>query len=165
MTESAGLKTLFENAAHQQLANLIDRVTYIATNELYLPASEVPLSHPLASSEGTKLASPCISRSTMGALLEQQIEALQSSKWKPTTREAVKAVLSGALSLYNGQETPVRRARVLVKCLAYAYHEDPDTLRTTGYLGHQISDLLAEVQTLLAYEVSCYGIRLGLAGT
>lgn len=121
-------------------------MTYVATNEIYLPAAEIPLS----TTFGQDFLPPTI----VGAVLEQQTASLEGSKWKPATREAISVILSAALGIYDAQEMPVRRARVLVKCLEYAYHEDPTAISSHGYLGRQAEDILKEIQGLLVKEVS-----------
>lgn len=148
VTGNSGIKSIFESTTHQQLANLVDRATYLAANELFMAAAEVPLSHAL-NAEFPMSTSGAV----LGAVLEQQVDGLEGSKWKPATREITKAILSEALRVYVAEETPVRRARVLVKCLEYAYHESPDTLNVEGYLGRHATDVLAEVQKLVVQEV------------
>jgi separase len=141
LTETSGIKGIFDNPSHQQLASIIDRVTYLATNELLLAPAEVPLRihH--------------VSQAVVGALLEQQIESQAGSKWKTNVREVISHILTQALEVYEGREMPIRRSRVLVKLMEFSYHEAPEAVGTQGYLGRQAEEVLKEVRELLGQDV------------
>jgi separase len=96
----------------KQLGSIVDRLTYLGTCELFLEPQEVSLMRPLTDRPDT----------LVGSLLERQLESLQSSLWKEGVREVVKILLSDALEVYGRQPMPVRKAKVMVRCMEFMYH-------------------------------------------
>lgn len=97
----------------------MDRLTYLGISELFLPVQEVSLKSELSQSIGDN-ASKVDRDAVLGALLERQVESLDSSKWKPAVHNAMGKLLQDALEVYTRQNMPVRRARVMLKCLELA---------------------------------------------
>ncbi|RPD59511.1 hypothetical protein L227DRAFT_586688 [Lentinus tigrinus ALCF2SS1-6] len=111
---------LFESApALKQLGALLDRVTYIAACELLQSPSAVSALSWFPTGNGElDQNGKCI----VGALLERQIGSLEESRWKHGVREVLQVLLDDALLVYDGEERPVRHARVLLKKLELGYH-------------------------------------------
>jgi separase len=137
-TKDMSLQSLFNtSSATKQLATLIDRVTYIGVCELLLDATSVSL-------HSIEFDAPCIT----GVLLERQIDSLEGSKWKDGVQNAVVQLLTDVLSVY-GPDMPIRRARVLLKCMEFAYHAGPEVVAGIGVPERMGS----EVETLLLSQV------------
>ncbi|KAJ6597043.1 cysteine peptidase C50 [Mycena vulgaris] len=120
-THRATLETVFEaSPAVVQLGTIVDRVTYLGACELLLTPGKV------------SLLSLGLDANITGALLERQIQSLDGSRWKESTRSVVQAFLHAALDVYGEMEMPVRRARTLVRCLEFAYHAGPEALASLG---------------------------------
>ncbi|KAJ7775022.1 cysteine peptidase C50 [Mycena metata] len=127
--------TTFEaSPAAVQLGTIVDRVTYLGTFELLLSPEKV-------SALSLGLGHPNVT----GTLLERQIQSLDGSRWKESTRGIVLAFLRAALEVYQEADMPVRRARTLVRCLEFAYHAGPEALVHIG----APSDMAEEVERLL----------------
>ncbi|KAJ7709735.1 peptidase family C50-domain-containing protein [Mycena rosella] len=121
-TQRAALGAVFEaSPAAVQLGTIVDRVTYLGACELLLAPEKVSL-------VSLELGDTSIT----GALIERQIQSLDGSRWKESTRNVVQDFLRAALDVYGGTEMPVRRARILVRCLEFAYHAGPETLANLG---------------------------------
>lgn len=129
----------------RQLATIIDRAAYLGTCELLLTPSEISLKGPL---EALALCSE-----TMGAILERQVESLEGNLWKEGVREVVKALLLDALSVYSAAIMPIRRARVLIRCLEFGYKAGDQVA------GRHADDFGEEAQDLLGREVSDYYLQ------
>ncbi|KAJ7741576.1 cysteine peptidase C50 [Mycena maculata] len=128
------LGTVFETSpAVAQLGTIVDRVTYLGGCELLLAPDSVSL---LSLGLDTNIA---------GALLERQIQSLDGSRWKESTRTVLQAFLRAALEAYSEAEMPVRRARTLVKCLEFSYHAGPEALAHLGSpseIGEEVGRIL-----------------------
>lgn len=112
------LDALFDSSsALKQLANIVDRVTYMATCELFLDHARVSLSQP---SLWTSTKGP--DHDIIGALLERQIHSLEASRWKPNVKLAVARLLLDSSGVYRAEIMPIRRARILLRWLEFAYH-------------------------------------------
>ena len=117
----------------------MNRFTYLGISELLLDVRSVSLR-----SIGID------DRPITGALLEQQIDSLEGSKWKDGVQIAVAQLLKDALDAY-ALYMPVRRARVLLKCMEFAYHAGPEAVAEIGTPEH----MGTEVERLLQSQVSC----------
>ncbi|KAF5330134.1 hypothetical protein D9611_010624 [Ephemerocybe angulata] len=189
-------------SALKPLASLLDRTTYVGACELLLPPSQVSLLHITTSSfpslpsrvhsaPHTSPTSPPTSSLSprhkseldarvLGALLEQQYEALFVHRWKEGARGVLVQLLRDALGVYaragvsvsagtdtrmdvdtevkrgkekeeGGCAMPVRRARVLLRALEFAYRdtEEPGSfVREIGF--ETLEELGVEVLRLLA---------------
>ncbi|KAJ7172324.1 cysteine peptidase C50 [Mycena filopes] len=122
------------SSAAIQLGAIVDRVTYLGACELLLPPDKV-----------STLSLGLGDANIVGTLLERQIQSLDGSRWKESTRSLVLAFLRATLEVYRGADMPVRRARILVRCLEFAYHAGPEALLEVG----TPSDMAEEVERLL----------------
>ncbi|TFK38240.1 cysteine peptidase C50 [Crucibulum laeve] len=129
------------NQQTKQLAVIVDRVTYIGACELLLPAEEVSLGQSSGDDSIT------LDSTILGALLERQLDALEPSRWKEGVREITAKLLHEALNLY-GADMPVRRARVLVRCMEFGYREHEEAVSQLG-LGN-VAEMGEEVESLLS---------------
>jgi separase len=117
-----------------QLGTIVDRLTYLGTCELLLAPQQVLL-----------LSIGLDDANIEGALVERQIQSLDSSRWKESTRGVIQAFLCAALDVYSEIEMPLRRARTLVRSLEFAYHAGPESLASVGSpiaLGEEVDRLL-----------------------
>ena len=116
----------------KQLVSLVDRVSYIGSCELLLPTEEVSLKSAVncaATPESSHGANPTIvDPRIVGALLERQLDSLEPSRWKEGVQSVFVQLLRDALDVYRVVEDgsngmPVRRARVLVRCMEFVYRD------------------------------------------
>jgi separase len=139
-TKDTNLLGVFDTSnATKQLATMVDRVTYLGVCELLLDVTSVSL-------RSIEFDAPCIT----GALLERQIDSLEGSRWKDGVQRAVVQLLSDVLAVY-GPDMPVRRARVLLKCMEFAYHVGPEAVAGMGTpegMGSEVERLLSQVGRL-----------------
>ncbi|KAF7305053.1 Cysteine peptidase C50 [Mycena kentingensis (nom. inval.)] len=130
--DSDTVETVFQTTTGGlQLANIVDRLTHIGVFDLFLAPDKVSLYD--------------TDPSVAGLLLERQIRALEGSRGKANSRVATRALFADALKLYS-EETPLRRARVLVRVLEFVYHVGPgevSELGSPGEIGEQVANLLA----------------------
>ncbi|KAG1775528.1 peptidase family C50-domain-containing protein [Suillus placidus] len=126
------------NAGTKQLGGIIDRLTYTATCELFLSTSEVSLH--------TSLKPGIISDEVLGLLLERQISTLEPCLRKDGVQTIVRGLLRDALSVYKATVLPLRRARVLLKCMELLWKDgnanDGETCWTAEHLGEEVLNLL-----------------------
>jgi hypothetical protein len=108
----------------KHLGSIVEKLTHLGTHELLLGADQVSLK--------PRLVSAGLEPGVVGGLLEKQLDALEPHLWKEGVREVVKAILVHALEVYQG-EMPVRRARVLTRCLEFLYYVGPDSVPTSGW--------------------------------
>lgn len=87
----------------------------------------VPTSAPTKSTKGKQKAAPlnpeqenwaCL----LGAVLERQIDSLESCRWKDTGKTATARLLSDCISVYEAAKRPIRRVGVLLRCLEFEYY-------------------------------------------
>ena len=133
----------------KQLMATIDRVTYIGACELLLPPEDVSLRYRqrfAASDDGDPVMDPRV----VGVLLEQQIDGLQPSQWKEGIRGVFVGLLRNSLEVYDAASFPIRRSRVLIKCMAFAYRDSGDDWTVT--LGN-VQEMGSEVERLLTAQV------------
>ncbi|KAJ6475784.1 cysteine peptidase C50 [Mycena vitilis] len=117
-----------------QLGTIVDRVTYLGVCELLLAPEKVS-----AVSLGFDDAN------ITGALLERQIQSLDASRWKESTRSVIQAFLRATLEVYRETNMPVRRARTLLRCLDFTYCAGPEALANLG----SPTEMSAEVERIL----------------
>ncbi|EPQ52368.1 hypothetical protein GLOTRDRAFT_80657 [Gloeophyllum trabeum ATCC 11539] len=129
----------------KQLGTIVDRVTYIAACELFRQPGDVSLSGPM---EGV-LPADDSSRCIVGAILERQVDGLDGSKWKDGVENVISALLTDCLAVYEPQKMPIRRARVLVRCLEASYYGSGNAQRFAARHPDEIGD---EVGALLSRE-------------
>ncbi|KAG2081359.1 peptidase family C50-domain-containing protein [Suillus cothurnatus] len=139
LARSATSMNIFSaNASTKQLGGIIDRLTYTATCELFLPASEVSLH--------TALKPGVISDEVLGLLLERQISILEPCLRKDGVQTIVRGLLRDALSVYKTTVLPLHRARVLLKCMELLWKDgnanDGETCWDAEYLGEEVLNLL-----------------------
>lgn len=133
----------------KQLGVIIDRVTYIGTCELFFQPPDVSLKN--------RLQACALNITVVGAILERQIESLEGSLWKEGARDAVRALLADALGIYVGKDWPVRRGRVLVRCLEFGY-KDEGGGRHSDDVGEEALELLGrDVGTFSFYFITFLG--------
>ncbi|KAI0360283.1 hypothetical protein OH77DRAFT_1393661 [Trametes cingulata] len=135
--------TLFDSTpALKHLATLLDRVTYMATCELFRSPPSIPVS---SWPSFPSLDDPHASASVMGALMERQLVSLEECRWKSGVREVLDALAGAAEGLYERAGWAVRRARVLVRKLEMGYYGEGGEGPYEGakQLGEQIEALLA----------------------
>lgn len=84
----------------------------------------------------------------VGALLERQLQGLESHSCKEGVKGVAQGLLRAVLETYIA-EMPVRRARLLLKCLDLAYHCDLD-----AWTGESPQAMAEEVGRLLATQVT-----------
>ncbi|GAA5914661.1 hypothetical protein JCM8208_000403 [Rhodotorula glutinis] len=135
-TESAtsALSSLIET--HAPLHKVVQRFTRLAVFDLLLPPSSVPLVA-ATSSRATSLPTAAV-----GALLEMQLTALEPYSEKDEARRANDAVLAALEGVYDADEMPMRRARVLVKRLqACATGGRVEKREVVVKLAHEVREL------------------------
>jgi hypothetical protein len=112
-------RMLESSSLTRQVALTVERVTFLAINELLLPADQVPLNHALHPN-GTQECTPemCL---FISVILEKQLEVLEKSKWKPHVRAALQPVLSGLSVVYKQSQRPAQVARMMVKTMELMY--------------------------------------------
>lgn len=85
-------------------------------------------------------------RIVVGAILERQIDGLEGSSWKNDVRILVNRLLEDALEVY-GDKWPIRKARILLRCLEFSYYAGP------GRSNWKVENLLAQTEKLLRGQV------------
>ncbi|KDQ52064.1 hypothetical protein JAAARDRAFT_40451 [Jaapia argillacea MUCL 33604] len=139
---------MFEmSPVHRQLGVVVDRVTYMGVCELFKAPEDVSLKSALQQLYGVAELS-----SVVGALIERQIDGLEGSIWKENVRTATKCLLLDALSVYDQQKRPVKRARVLLRCLEVTYKGGQDASGLDEVSGRPLGDVGQEVEALLTRE-------------
>ncbi|KAJ7273284.1 cysteine peptidase C50 [Mycena rebaudengoi] len=133
-TRQATFAAVFDSSTSAvQLGTIVDRLTYLGACELLLAPQQMLL-----------LSIGLDDANIEGALVERQIQSLDSSRWKESTRSVIQAFLCAALDVYSEIEMPLRRARTLVRSLEFAYHAGPEFLASVGSpiaLGEEVDRL------------------------
>ncbi|TFY60535.1 hypothetical protein EVJ58_g5088 [Rhodofomes roseus] len=156
----------------QQLAKILDRVTYMGACELFLEPDVISAKHwyPVAlGSPSPNAASQ--HKALVGALLERQVASLEGSRWKKGVDRIVQQLLRHALAVYEAALFPVRRARIILQLLEVSYYTRDE--RDSGkVLGMSAEDVGTQVRALLScqkQDPSCdkgfADIRTGLLAT
>ncbi|KAF8155999.1 cysteine peptidase C50 [Crassisporium funariophilum] len=143
----------------KQLITLVDRVSYLGACDLLLPPEGISLRSAVncaTSSETAHGSNPTIMDAcVMGALLERQLDSLEPSRWKEGVRPIFIQLLRDALDIYQVKELssgmPVRRARILVRCMEFAYRDHvDDCVSSLGFAS--VDDIGNEVEKLAAID-------------
>ncbi|KAF9456116.1 peptidase family C50-domain-containing protein [Collybia nuda] len=131
------LTALFdESNSTKQLGILVDKLTYLAACELLMEAKLVSLTS--LNFENSGIA---------GALLERQVESLEPHRRKEGVQVIIAGLLKDALGIYT-EDMPIRRARVLLKCINFTYHAGPEALPDIG----PPENIALEIEKLLEPE-------------
>ncbi|CAA7261156.1 unnamed protein product [Cyclocybe aegerita] len=140
------------NAVVKQLVSLIDRVSYLGACNLLLPPNEISLRSNVHGS-----ASPLLDPATVGILLERQLDSLEPSRWKDGIRGVSVKLLRDALDVYDlrtpdgSRLTPVRRARIVVRCMEFVYRSPGDeAVSIFGF--SSVEDMGKEIESLGTLE-------------
>ncbi|KAF9479762.1 cysteine peptidase C50 [Pholiota conissans] len=154
----------------KQLSGLIERLSYLGACDLLLPPNEVSLASTVGPTSTSTSAATTLDASVIGVLLERQLDTLEPSRWKGGIRNAFVKLFRDALAAYA--DMPVRRARVLVRCMAFLYREQvEDTCQNLGFTDMeemvQQVESLADMQSLgrdadLAHFIPQYRIAVNL---
>ena len=151
------------STAVKQLVGLVDRTTYLGACELFLPPDQISL----RSCTTTNGVSGQDS-SVIGALLESQISSLEPSQWKESVRSVTLHLLKDTLEIYGSGTgavvMPIRKARVLVRCLEFAYRDSTVAVELVSAFGFgNVEEVAGEVERLCTKQVSgmkCYSINI-----
>ncbi|TCD70963.1 hypothetical protein EIP91_000870 [Steccherinum ochraceum] len=133
----------FHPAAVTQLGILVDRITYMGTCELLLEPREISLRSSFNFQDDT-------TRIIVGALLERQVQSLESSRYKSTVKKTMSALLGDALDSYPLEgNMPLRRSGVWLKWLEGSYFggEEFDGIQVNA------EGICQEVTQLLSREI------------
>lgn len=156
--------------ALKQLSSIIERLTYTAMCELFLPPAQIALRHISHDSAHTETnsnadpASPSGPISTFpsndrtkaeiaGALLTRQLTTLENVGHKDGAREARKHVLEELLVVYDASWAPVQRVRVLVTALGVAWRDGQSEADVSTWL--EVDLIGREALESLAQQVGC----------
>ncbi|KAI5983296.1 peptidase family C50-domain-containing protein [Pisolithus albus] len=115
-----------DNGLLKQLASVVERLTYIASCELFLPPEQTSLRHVIEDSNTRCI--PIIidgepsfplddvqsKAAIAGALLERQLKTLEGVVHKDGARTTMFCVLQDLLAVYDAQWTPARRAGAIL---------------------------------------------------
>lgn len=147
------------NASTKQLGGIIDRLTYAATCELFLPLAEVSLL--------TARKPGVITDEVLGLLLERQISTLEPCLRKDSMQIILRGLLRDALSVYKATVIPLHRARVLLKCMEFLLKDGDanggETCWTAKHLCGEVLQLLAVEVSLCPISASAY-YNLSISG-
>ena len=154
----------------KQLVSLVDRISYIGACELFLPMEDVSLKSAVncattpETSHGAN--SPIVHSRIVGALLERQLDSLEPSRWKESVRGVFVRLLRDALDVYRVEDVvdssnrmPVRRARVLVRCMEFVYRDHgQDEWSRFGFAN--VDEIGCEIERLVMMSVRSFLIHL-----
>ncbi|KAK0494593.1 cysteine peptidase C50 [Armillaria luteobubalina] len=132
---TTSLSALFAcSPAIKELCSIVDKATYQGVCDLML-------CHPDVSLRFGALDDPSI----VGALLERQLECLEPHLTKKCVQTVAAGLLRDATEVYACAGMPLRRARVLIKSLIFAYHCGLDVISQIGMPDAIVVDILALV--------------------
>ncbi|SJK98717.1 uncharacterized protein ARMOST_01986 [Armillaria ostoyae] len=132
---TASLSALFTcSPAVKELCSIVDKVTYQGVCDLMLCHSDISLRF-------AGLDDP----SVVGALLERQLECLEPHLTKKSVQTVAAGLLKDATEVYACAGMPLRRARVLIKSLIFAYHCGLDIINQIGAPDAIVVDILTLV--------------------
>ncbi|KAI0324727.1 hypothetical protein GY45DRAFT_1357090 [Cubamyces sp. BRFM 1775] len=134
---------LFDGApAMKHLAALVDRVTYMATCELFRSPEQVPVSAWPGFDDSFE--NPRTAALVAGTLMERQLASLEECRWKTGVKDAMGAIAASAARAYEDAGCAARRARVMVRHLEMNYYgESSQGQYVTVYqLGEQLQAVL-----------------------
>lgn len=146
--------------AVKQLSGLVDRLSYLGACELLLSPDEISIISTVKSlSSPSSPSAGVLDPSVAGALLERQLDSLEPSRWKEGMHDVFVRLFKDVLGVY-AEVMPVRRARVLIRCMAFVYREQTEDMYSA--LGFKdVEEMAQEVENLAAMEVNShtlYGI-------
>ncbi|KAI0064205.1 hypothetical protein BV25DRAFT_1914431 [Artomyces pyxidatus] len=147
--------------ALKQLEVIIDRVTYMAACELMRAPEEVSLRR-IVDVISIDISGASLDDRTciVGAIVERQIECLEGSLWKDGVPQAVSVLLSDALSVYEPETRPIRRAAVILKSLELSYYASKESIDLYGgnVLGSE--ELVDKIKSTLYAEAFGFDVAL-----
>ncbi|KZV89225.1 hypothetical protein EXIGLDRAFT_771939 [Exidia glandulosa HHB12029] len=136
MAPNSPPQTIFTSPDITELAGLLERTTWLAAGELFMPGTEL---------SARRLALN-VEDDVAGALVEWQMASLEQSNTKDHIREVLLQLSEDALQCYDSAKRPVRRSRVILKRFEQLY-SDPSSA------GHQAwHELYAEAKRLLVLD-------------
>lgn len=142
----------------KQLVGLVDRVSYLGACELLLPSEDVSLLTAIngaPSEDASRNADPTpLNPAVIGALLERQLDSLEPSRWKDGVRGVFIQLLRDSLQVYSlpAEQMPVRRARVLVRCMEFAYYDQGGN--TCSEIGRgSVKEMAEQIEDLASRQV------------
>ncbi|KAI5995866.1 hypothetical protein EDD15DRAFT_2365317 [Pisolithus albus] len=115
-----------DNGLLKQLASVVERLTYIASCELFLPPEQTSLRHVIEDSSTRCIpiiidGEPSFALDDVqwkavitGALLERQLKTLEGVVHKDGARTTMFCVLQDLIAVYDAQWTPARRAGAIL---------------------------------------------------
>ncbi|KAI6127502.1 peptidase family C50-domain-containing protein [Pisolithus croceorrhizus] len=133
-----------DNGLLKQLASVVERLTYIASCELFLPSEQVSLRHVLEASnaryiriiidgEPTCTLDDVQSRAAItGTLLERQLKTLESVVHKDGARTTMLYILRDLLAVYDAQWAPARRAGAILCGLNLLWRDRASATEDSG---------------------------------
>jgi len=127
----------------KQLGSIIDRLTYLGTCELFLDPREISLRTQL----------PNLPPTFVDAIVERQIDSLESSLWKERVRDVIKMLLTHRLEIHDESDMPIRKARTLIRCLNFMYRNGVENVNEMGW---DVEKMGKEVERVLGGEVSLF---------
>ncbi|EGO04017.1 hypothetical protein SERLA73DRAFT_84238 [Serpula lacrymans var. lacrymans S7.3] len=136
--------------ALKQIGIIIERISYLGACELFLDASSLSLRQALSS--GSWDFDAVTQAQIIGMVLERQVECLESSLWKDDVKSAVRALLEDALCIYEKSQMPIRRARVLIRCLEFLWKDNGSATKRGGSINWDSEEIGSEALVLLSVE-------------
>ncbi|KAI6117301.1 peptidase family C50-domain-containing protein [Pisolithus croceorrhizus] len=139
-----------DNGLLKQLASVVERLTYIASCELFLPPEQISLRHVLEDSNVRYIRiivdsePPCTlddvqSRAAItGTLLESQLKTLERVVHKDGARTTMLYILRDLLAVHDAQWTPVRRARAILCGLNMLWRDRASATEDSGNRSYQL---------------------------
>jgi len=124
-----------------QLGIIVDKLSYLATCDLLLDAEQVSLK--------SHLDSVGLGPLVLGPLLERQFNSLEPHLWKEGVANIAKVLLLHALQVYHA-DMPLRRARILMRCLELMYRIGEANISPTDWVPEQMGN---EAERLLQRNV------------
>ncbi|KAL4259196.1 separase [Pleurotus pulmonarius] len=145
LSDKQSIATIFgASSSLKQLAVLIDRVTYMGTCELFIPAPQVSLLHAFGGGETQDAR-------VKGALLEHQLASISPNRSKEGVLAVMGQLLHDLLDLYDTASMPIRRTRMLVQCLEVAYYDiSTATIEQCGLASY--AEAVENVQEMLGRQ-------------
>ncbi|KAI6116384.1 peptidase family C50-domain-containing protein [Pisolithus sp. B1] len=139
-----------DNGLLKQLASVVERLTYIASCELFLPPEQISLRHVLEDSNVRYIRiivdgePPCTlddvqSRAAIaGTLLESQLKTLERVVHKDGARTTMLYILRDLLAVYDAQWTPVRRAGAILCGLNMLWRDRASATEDSGNRSYRL---------------------------
>ncbi|KAI6040844.1 peptidase family C50-domain-containing protein [Pisolithus marmoratus] len=141
----------------KQLASVIERLTYIASCELFLPPEQVSLCHVLEDSNMR-----CVTAIT-GALLERQFKTLESVAHKDGVRMTMMCILRDLRTVYDARWTPARRTGAILCGLDLLWRDRGSAAEDNGYGSCQLDAEVMGEEVLALVEKELLPADAGFA--